>query len=397
MRAALSVLLLACLAHAAPPPQVQLREVASGIAQPTAIAFPPDGTRRMFVTEQTGRVRAVQDGIIEGRVYLDLRASVSTVGEQGLLGIAFHPRYATNRRAFLYYTRLDGSLRISEFTTSLLTGEAPRDSEREILTIPHPGHTNHNGGQLAFGPDGYLYIGVGDGGAAGDPPNNAQNLAVLLGKILRIDVDGAPPYAIPPENPFVGNGDARGEIWAYGLRNPWRFSFDRMTGDILIGDVGQNANEEVDFAAHGAKGLNFGWRVFEGLFCYSPPAGCTLADHTRPILQYRHDAAGGDSVTGGYVYRGMKSAALAGYYFYGDFVSNRLWAATREAGQWTSYPVASAPLAGISTFGEDEAGEIYVASYSTGRIYAIDGPGPGINPALRCDVAAGCLPRRVPR
>ena len=386
-------------AQAAPPPAVTLTEVASGIEGPTAIAFAPDGLGRVYVTEKTGRVRVALNGYTFENPFLDLRGSVATVGEQGLLGIAFHPRYGTtNRRFFLYYTRIDGSLRISEFTTRGFFDGADLSSERPLLTIAHPGFTNHNGGQLAFGPDGYLSIGVGDGGSGGDPPNNAQNLGVLLGKILRIDVDGAQPYAIPPDNPFVGNGDARPEIWAYGLRNPWRFSFDRVTGDLFIGDVGQNANEEVDFVPWGTKGVNFGWRVFEGFSCYNPPANCALANHAPPILAYGHDAAGGDSITGGYMYRGTRSEPLRGYYLYGDFASSRMWAATREGDAWVTYPlIAPGQLSGISTFGEDAAGEIYVASYHSQRVYRIDGPLQPSNPLLRCDRNAGCAPRRVIR
>ena len=396
---ALASLLFASAVVAGPPPALTLREVASGLNTATAIAFPPDGSGRMVVTQQNGVARVVRNGVALDPPYVDLRDTVSGGPEQGLLGIAFHPRYRDNRRVFLYYTQLDGSLRLSEFAPRSQGDEVlDRGSERAILTIAHPTFANHNGGQIAFGPDGYLYIGVGDGGSGGDPPNNAQTLSTMLGKILRIDVDGARPYAVPPDNPFVGNSDARPEIWMYGLRNPWRFSFDRMTGDLFIGDVGQSAREEVDFARHGTRGLNFGWHVFEGLSCYQPPSGCALADHTPPVLQYGHDAAGGDSITGGFIYRGVRSASLRGFYLYGDFASNRLWAATREGEGWASYLVtAGGELQGISTFGEDEVGEIYVASYGTGRIHAIEGPLEPVNPVLRCDVASGCLPRRVPR
>jgi glucose/arabinose dehydrogenase len=259
-------------------------------------------------------------------------------------------------------------------------------SERLILSVPHPTFTNHNGGRLAFGPDGYLYIGMGDGGSSGDPPNNAQSLSTLLGKLLRVDIDTPEGYAIPPDNPFVGVSGARGEIWAYGLRNPWKFSFDRVTGDLYIGDVGQNRIEEIDFVPYGtAPGLNFGWRVFEGADCFNPSAGCALSGHRPPIIQYAHDAAGGESVTGGYAYRGYRSAALRGYYFYGDFISSRVWAAVREGTSWRTSVVFEppGPLSGVSTFGEDEAGEILVASYNDGRVYAIQGLAPGVNPVNR--------------
>jgi len=400
VRFAFLLFAIAFAAQAAAPPQVTLRVVADVFA-PTAIAFPPDGSSRMFVASQIGLVHVVRDGVIQPTPFLDLRDSTTTAGERGLLGIAFHPHFAVNKRVFIFYTDLEGSLRISEFGMSFSSPDVgDRPSERVLLTITHPGASNHNGGQLAFGPDGYLYIGVGDGGSAGDPPNNAQNLSVLLGKILRIDVDGARPYAIPHDNPFVGLSDARGEIWAYGLRNPWRFSFDRMTGDLFVGDVGQGAREEIDYVPWGMRGgMNFGWRVFEGFECFNPSTNCSLANHTPPILQYRHDAAGGDSVTGGFMYRGLASAALRGFYIYGDFVSSRVWAAALENGAWTSHELIApgGALTSVSAFGEDEAGEIYVASYYTGRVFRIEGPPPAANPLLRCDAATRCLPRRVTR
>jgi hypothetical protein len=223
---------------------------------------------------------------------------------------------------------------------------------------------------------------MGDGGSAGDPPNNAQSLTTLLGKILRIDVDMPDGYAIPADNPFAAMAGARGEIWAYGLRNPWKFTFDRATGDLYIGDVGQNRVEEIDFVPLGTPaGLNFGWRIFEGADCFNPSTGCSLSNHRPPIIQYGHDAVGGESVIGGYVYRGYRSAALRGYYIYGDFISSRVWAAVREGSSWRTSVIfePSGPLSGVSTFGEDEAGEIHVASYNDGRLYAIQGTGAGVN------------------
>jgi len=241
-----------------------------------------------------------------------------------------------------------------------------------VLTIPHPQFGNHNGGKLAFGPDGYLYVAVGDGGGAGDPSGAGQSLADLRGKILRLDVDSASPYAIPTTNPFANSSPPiRREIWAYGLRNPWRFSFDRLTGDIFIGDVGQNVWEEIDFEPAGSGGRNYGWSVFEATHCFSPSSGCSLAGHTPPILEYAHDASGGFSVTGGYRYRGGALPALEGYYVYGDFVSGRIWAAEQVAtpgsgGAWSTTQVGTS--SNLSSFGEDENGELYVANHSAGTI-----------------------------
>ena len=379
----------------APPPAVALREVASGFSAPTAIVNAGDGSGRLFILEQDGLVWILRNGTRLATPFLDVGALTAAEGERGLLGLAFHPDFAANGRFFVYYTRrADGAIRIDAYTVSSANLDvADPASQREVLTIPHPGFSNHNGGATAFGPDGYLYLGVGDGGSGGDPPNNAQNRGVLLGKILRIDVDAPAGYAIPPDNPFVGVQGARAEIWAYGLRNPWRFSFDRATADFFIGDVGQGAVEEIDHVPFGARaGLNFGWRRFEGDACFNPSSNCAFEGHTPPIITYRHDAAGGISVTGGYVYRGWRSAALRGFYIYGDFGSSRIWAATQEGLNWATYELIPRDvLSGISTFGEDEAGEIYVASYFDGRIYAIDGPGPGVNPLERA--ADHALPR----
>jgi glucose/arabinose dehydrogenase len=374
----------------AAPPAVALRLVASGLDSPTEIVNAGDSSGRLFVVEKTGRIRVLRGSNLLPAPFLDLSSQLSSSGERGALGLAFHPQFAANRRFFVFYARTDGTLRIASFTVSSSNPDtADAASERVVLEIPHPVFDNHNGGRLAFGPDGYLYVGVGDGGSGGDPSNNAQSLATLLGKILRLDVDagGAAGYAIPSDNPFVSRPGARAEIWAYGLRNPWRFTFDRATRDLYIGDVGQGAVEEIDFVPAGSgSGLNFGWRVLEGSHCFNPSTLCSLDGATGPVLEYLHDAAGGQSITGGYVYRGTHSAALRGWYFFGDFVSNRMWAAIREGVErrWTRYPLdVSVPLAGISSFGEDEAGELYVASYADGRLYAIDGPAPAWNPASR--------------
>jgi glucose/arabinose dehydrogenase len=369
-----------------PPPAVTLREIARGFSAPLAIAHAGDGSGRLFVVEKNGVIKVVKNGNVLATPFLDIRAQVASTGERGLLGLAFHPQFAANRRFFVYYTMLPdngtgGALRISSFRASATNPDvADAASEAEVITIAHPVNSNHNGGHLAFGPDGYLYAGTGDGGSGGDPPNNAQTLSTLLGKLLRLDVSAPAGYAIPASNPaYTGIAGARREIWAYGLRNPWRFSFDRATGDLYIGDVGQDAIEEIDFVPAGtAGGINFGWRVFEGRNCFNPPSGCSLANHTPPVLQYGHDPAGGISVTGGYVYRGARSAALRGYYLYGDFGSNRVWAATHDDMAWSTFVLIAPPppnfLAGITAFGEDESGEIHVANLGNGRVYAIDGP-----------------------
>jgi glucose/arabinose dehydrogenase len=372
-------------AFAAPPP-VTLREVASGLDQPVEMVSPRDGTNRLFIVERTGRIRILRGGVLVTAPFLDISAQVSLSGERGLLGLAFHPQFRFNRRFFVFYTTLPddnagGALRVSSFLASAANPDrADPASEREVITVPHPGASNHNSGRIAFGHDGLLFMGTGDGGGGGDVGNNAQNLTTLLGKLLRLDVNtpSGGGYIIP-RNPFESVAGARQEIWAYGLRNPWKFSFDRAAGDLYIGDVGQGAVEEIDFIAGGRSGgQNYGWRVFEGTRCFNPASGCASAigNHTAPVLQYFHDSDGGNSVTGGYVYRGTRSSALQGYYIYGDFGSNRVWAARQEGGVWTT-SVLIAPgsaLSGITAFGEDEAGELYVASINTGRVHAIDAP-----------------------
>ena len=360
----------------AAPPTLNLQRFVSGLSAPVEITHANDSSGRLFVVEQAGRIRIIRNGQLLPTPFLDLTpAIVLSGGEMGLLGLAFHPAYATNGRFFVYYTRANGDpngndIVIERYTRSSGNPDvADGLSGTTLLVIPHPQFTNHNGGKLAFGPDGYLYAGVGDGGGGGDPANAGQTLTDLRGKILRLDVDSASPYAIPPTNPFAGAGpSARGEIWAYGLRNPWRFSFDRLTGDLFIGDVGQGAWEEIDFEPRGSGGgRNYGWRVFEGTHCFNPPTSCSLANHTLPVIEYGHDSAGGFSVTGGYRYRGRALPALAGYYIYGDFVSGRIWAASPDQRPaWASTQVATRSQ--LSTFGEDENGELYVANLGGGTI-----------------------------
>lgn len=365
------LLVLAALAlparGASPPPAAALRQVASGPVFPVELAFPGDGSGRTFIAEQGGRILLARKGKVSPAPFLDLTSRIAQGGERGLLGLAFDPAFAANRRFFVFYTMAPtGDLRIASFRASAADPDlADPASELEILTIPHSAAANHNGGHLAFGPDGYLYIGTGDGGGAGDPLGNGQNLTTLLGKLLRIDVSAPTGYAIPPDNPaYAGVAGARREIWAYGLRNPWRFSFDRATGDLYIGDVGQNLIEEVDYVAAGTPGgINFGWPVFEGTSCFNA-ASCSLAGHTPPVLEYPHAAGGGFSITGGFVYRGSGFPALRGYYVYADYVTGRVWAATHDAGTWSTFVLFEPPrVFAPSTFGEDGNGEMYLAHH----------------------------------
>ncbi|MBL8250737.1 MAG: PQQ-dependent sugar dehydrogenase [Candidatus Competibacter sp.] len=352
---------LAIAGHA----RVALREVASGLNQPLAIAHAGDGTGRLFITLQDGRV-AIFDGTrILPRPFLDIRDRVGSGGERGLLSVAFHPDFSRNRLFFVNYTNLEGNTVVARFRAARRSPDlALSRSERAVLTVAQP-YANHNGGQLQFGPDGLLYIGMGDGGSGGDPENRAQDGGSLLGKLLRIDVNRS-PYAVPADNPFLNRADVRPEIWAVGLRNPWRFSFDRATGDLYIADVGQDGWEEINFQpAGGPGGLNYGWRRMEGTHCFNPPSGCDDGRLTPPVLEYDHGA--GESVTGGYVYRGSQVPELAGHYVYGDFISGRVWAARREAGGWVNREILASSVL-ISSFGEDEAGELYLTDYAGGRL-----------------------------
>jgi glucose/arabinose dehydrogenase len=347
---------------------IVLEPVVSGLANPVAIAHARDGSGRLFFVLQGGRI-VVHDGTrLLTAPFLDISALVASGGERGLLGLAFHPGYRTNGFFYVNYTNTAGDTVIARYTVSADPNVANPGSASLLLTIPQP-FANHNGGQLEFGPDGYLYIATGDGGSGGDPGNRAQNLGDLLGKILRIDVDGGAPYIVPATNPFVGVPGARGEIWAYGLRNPWRFSFDRLTGDVFIADVGQSSREEVNFQpALSPGGENYGWRRMEGTTCFNPASGCNDGSLTLPIIEYDHVL--GCSVTGGYRYRGTRYPLLHGTYFYGDFCAGRIWGAAQGAdGRWTSQELLDSSLL-ISTFGQDEAGDIYVAHHG-GDVYRI--------------------------
>lgn len=340
--------------------EVVLQQVASGLFQATSIAHAGDGSGRLFVTRQQGEIHVIDNGVVRGELFLDLRGRVSCCGERGLLGLAFHPNFISNGFFYVNYTDPRGDTVVARFRVSEDDSNiANPDSESLVLNVEQP-TSQHNGGQLAFGPDGFLYIGLGDGGPGGAGNLNAQQLGSLLGSILRIDADSAEPYAVPASNPFVGRDEARDEIWVYGLRNPWRFSFDRLTGEMFIGDVGQRTTEEIDHLPTGSLGgTNFGWNLMEGTTCSDGSDDCNiLGEFELPILEYSHDA--GCSVTGGYVYRGEALAGLQGHYLFSDFCSGVLSAARQQNGVWE---VAGRRETGLSvtTFGEDESGGLYVA------------------------------------
>ena len=307
---------------------IRFLEVTSGINQPLFITNASDGSGRLFIIQRAGQILIYKNGALLPTPFLNIQTIVnSTAGEQGLLSLAFHPNYETNGRFYTLHTDQNKSIVLSVFTRSSTNpDQADPNSRVPLLTIPKT-YMNHNGGTLAFGPDGYLYWSTGDGGGGGDPDNNAQNLNSLLGKILRLDVSSAASYSIPASNPFYNNPNSsvRKEIWAYGLRNPWRFSFDRLTGDIYIGDVGQSQREEINFqSASSNGGENYGWRVMEGTLCYNPSTGCNQSGKVLPVAEYDHTL--GCSITGGHVYRGTRYPQMNGYYFYGDFCTGLFYA-----------------------------------------------------------------------
>lgn len=350
----------------------RLREVANGLSTPVCLTAAPGDLTRQFVVEKTGRIRIIRDDALLPTPFLDLSAKVSNGGEQGLLGLAFHPGYATNGRFVVYYTNTGGDTRVSTFRVSANPDIADPASEQVILAVAQP-FSNHNGGMLAFGADEKLYIGLGDGGSGGDPQGNGQNPNTLLGKILRLAVDGSGQASVPPDNPFSGQAGRRAEIWSYGLRNPWRFSFDRLTGDLYIADVGQGAREEVNASTdvtRFGRGLNYGWNTMEGKACFSPATGCNQAGLTLPVLDYDHGS--GCSVTGGYVYRGSALPALLGHYFYADYCAG--WVRSfRLQGQMVTQELDWASLrpgGQITSFGEDARGELYLLT-AAGRVFRI--------------------------
>lgn len=357
-------------------PQIDLVPYAAGFLSPVSATHSGDGSGRLFVVEQVGTIKIIKNGTVLPAPFLDIRDRVLFGGERGLLSIAFPPQYVSKGHFYVNYTRQpDGTTVVSRFRVTHDPDLADPQTEEILLTIEQP-FANHNGGQLAFSPvDGFLYIGMGDGGSGGDPQNFAQNLndlpgnQKLLGKLLRIDVEaGTQPYLIPGDNPVLNN--VRSEIWAFGLRNPWRFSFDRSTGDLYIGDVGQSEREEVDFqpaSSHG--GENYGWRILEGSLCFNPPSGCLPPDHyVPPVTEYDHTQ--GCAVTGGFVYRGSDFPLMQGIYFYGDFCSGNLWGLKRSQANWETSLLTATSFA-ISTFGQGEDGSLYLADYETGNIYRL--------------------------
>jgi glucose/arabinose dehydrogenase len=372
---------------------VTLTPITTSVSSPVHVTNAGDGSGRLFIVEQGGYIRVYENGQVLPTPFLDVHTLISNGSEEGLLSVAFHPSYSSNGYFYVYYTDNIGSpgdITLARYHVSANPDVADPSSAQILLVVPHPVNSNHNGGQLMFGPtDGYLYMGTGDGGSGGDPPNNAQNLNLLLGKILRLDVDGTgavpcgqsspAPYAIPPSNPFASAAGCD-EIWAYGVRNPWRFSFDSATSDLLIGDVGQSAWEEVDYqpAASGG-GENYGWRRMEGFACYNPPSNCNDGSLTLPVLAYDH-SSGRCSITGGFRYRGSAIPGLQGIYLYADFCSGELWGAQQAGnGSWTS-SLLFATGRNISSFGQDEAGELYATDLN-GGVYQLT-PVPNPAPAL---------------
>ncbi|MFW6184111.1 MAG: PQQ-dependent sugar dehydrogenase [Chloroflexota bacterium] len=350
---------------------VRLAPVVSGLEQPTYLTHA--GDERLFVTEQIGRIRIIEDGQLAPEPFLDISDRVGlNANEQGLLSVAFHPNYGDNGYFYVNYTDNNGDTVISRFQTGPEAGQADAASEMVLLNVDQP-YGNHNGGQLTFGPDGYLYVGMGDGGSGGDPQNHGQNPDTLLGALLRLDVEHGDdaPYAIPPDNPYAGGEGGRAEVWAIGLRNPWRFSFDRQTGDLFVADVGQNQYEEVNFVPAGqGGGVNYGWNIMEGVHCYGDQ-NCDQEGLLLPVVEYSHPQ-GGCSVTGGYVYRGQQYPQLAGNYFFADYCSGMVWSLFPGAeGQWQWNEQAVVTVDGNPTsFGQDAAGELYIVDHG-GAIYQI--------------------------
>ena len=347
---------------------IALTRHVGGLDQPVHITHAGDGSQRLFVVEQEGRIRIVKNQTLLPTPFLDISARVRCCGEQGLLSIAFPPNYANKRYFYVNYTDNGGDTVVARYRVTGDPDIADPNSEEILLTVNQP-FSNHNGGQLAFGQDGFLYIGMGDGGSAGDPQGNGQRPDTLLGKLLRIDVEsGVRPYAIPINNPFTQSRLYRSEIWAVGLRNPWRFSFDRLTGDLYIGDVGQSALEEINFQPRTSSGgENYGWNILEGSQCFKS-SPCNKNGLVLPIAEYGHSE--GCSVTGGFVYRGQQYPRLQGIYFYGDYCSGRVWG-LRVTGSSVQGGRLLDTAASISSFGEDETGEVYLADLSKGEVLRI--------------------------
>lgn len=350
-----------------PPESISLETVATGLDRPLFLTTPP-GDDRLFIVEQTGGIRIVDAaGSLLPTPFLDLSGRITSGGERGLLGLAFHPDYAVNGRFYVNYTDPNGDTVVERYLVSGDPDVADPGSARPVLAVAQP-FANHNGGQLSFGPDGMLYVFLGDGGGAGDPQGNAQNPSTLLGSILRLDVDGGDPYRIPADNPFVGMAGARGEIWAIGLRNPWRSAFDPAAGMLYVADVGQSSREEVNAVAEDAAGVDYGWNILEGTICYPPGTpSCDAIGTVAPVLEYDHGE--GCSISGGFVYRGARLPGLVGHYFYSDFCSGFLRSFRLQgdvAVDGRDWDVGN--LGSVTSFGVDDAGEMYVTS-ANGTVY----------------------------
>ena len=364
---AMVVFLALALQSAAAAPVIALQPFVSGLTSPVDLQPSRDGTGRLFVVEQGGIIRVIKAGKLLATPFLNLSSIVQFGGEEGLLGLAFHPAYKTNGRFFVNYTRVVSGQHqtiIAEYHVSSTNKDVANPTGAIVLKVNQP-FDNHKGGQLVFGPDGYLYIGLGDGGDAGDPLKNGQKLSTLLGKMLRIDVDSGAPYKIPPTNPFIGRTGVKPEIWAYGFRNPWRFSFDLQSKKLYIGDVGQDAYEEIDI---GTIGGNFGWNVMEGAHCYPIGSTCNQSGKILPIAEVPHPEA--EAIIGGFVYRSTVIPGLSGYYVFGDFITGTIWGLKQVSGTWQRTTLLSTGR-GISAFGRDAAGALYVIDYLNGAIFKI--------------------------
>ncbi len=359
-------------------PELQFKQIAQGLESPLDIKNAGDGSNRLFIVQQTGQIRIYKNGALLPTPFIDLASVVtSSGGEQGLLGLAFPPKYKQHRFFFVYYTNKSGDITIARYRAYASNPNVANPASGVILlSLPKPGgFTNHNGGGMQFGKDGYLYVTLGDGGSGGDPFGNAQNGQVLFGKMLRLDVavPNAPYYKIPPTNPYVNDPNIRDEIWAMGLRNAWRWSFDRLTGDTWIGDVGQDKIEEIDFRPKAlAKGSNYGWRCYEGNATYNTTGCLDTSNYVFPIFTYNHNfTSGGYAVIGGYVYRGDSFPALKGYYICADDVISNAWLIkSNGSGGWTTTRQGNGIPEGLAGFGEDEQGELYAASVN-GGVYMV--------------------------
>ncbi len=357
----------------AAPASIRLDKVAEGFDQPLDVAVPEDGTGRIFVVEQGGRIRIVRDGTVDQTPFLDISDRISAGGERGLLGMALHPDYPSDGRIFVDYTDKDGNTVVSSFETSLDADVIDPGTEKVLLRVQQP-YPNHNGGSVVFGGDGMLYIGMGDGGSGGDPQGNGQNLGTMLGKILRIDVDVAAgndgPYAIPEDNPYADGADgARPEIWASGLRNPWRMRFDGATGDLWVGDVGQAAWEEVDVIRAGTGGLDLGWNVMEATHCYQPAQGCDQTGLTLPVAEYGHDL--GCAIVGGVVVHDHTMPTIDGRYIFSDDCTGNIWVIDTGGAALRDPTLVLDSGRAISAIAQDSTGAVYMTDLGSGELLRV--------------------------